>query len=140
MGWPFLYDVQKCHNFLYMIVFNWYSLLLCRSSFRSFFLKRQAKYIFVVFKGDWHFWLPAMKFALLCWSFLNTFYLQNKCIKYWPDDTEESFGSFKICLKNVETHSQFDIRTLSVKKVMSSYNNNLNSLFNNIECLERQLD
>ncbi|XP_060591084.1 receptor-type tyrosine-protein phosphatase alpha-like [Ruditapes philippinarum] len=62
---------------------------------------------------------------------------KNKCIKYWPDDMEESFGSLKICLKKVETHSQFDIRTLSVKKVMSSYNNNLNSLFNNIECLER---
>ncbi|XP_060602369.1 receptor-type tyrosine-protein phosphatase T-like [Ruditapes philippinarum] len=41
---------------------------------------------------------------------------RNKCIKYWPDDMEEYFGKLKICLKKVETNSQFDIRTLSVKK------------------------
>lgn len=54
---------------------------------------------------------------------LNSTYLlfvQMKCCKYWPDDTE-LYGDIKITLLKTETLAEYTVRTFAMERVSHTY-------------------
>lgn len=45
--------------------------------------------------------------TFFCGGGLKTTFLQNKCVRYWPDlNSTKEFG--KVCVKNIEEHTAQD--------------------------------
>ena len=53
-------------------------------------------------------------FVFYCQNF--GVFLQMKCCKYWPDDTE-LYGDIKITLLKTETLAEYTVRTFAMERV-----------------------
>lgn len=54
--------------------------------------------------------------VILHFTLRTLLFLQMKCCKYWPDDTE-LYGDIKITLLKTETLAEYTVRTFAMERV-----------------------